>query len=218
MTWLKLKTDFDYAHWFIEDNERIRWTKIWMFSVVSSNLLFDELILYFKQKAPRRITKNCFICHNCLWSFFWMSKPLTTFSWKWSNFYLRSVHIKLKAELSVPSLVREFRQNVGLKSVSWNTRKASTTIYTHGKSLASLTFLRGYNLNYNLPNFYLSLIKLFFGSMIRNASVWKRPISSDQYGRHLPSWILQIYSYVHDATDMSCNKFSPLSLNVWFYA
>ena len=29
-------------------------------------------------------------------------------------------------------------------------------------------FLRGYNSNYNLSNFYLSLIKLFFGSMIHS--------------------------------------------------
>ena len=43
--------------------------------------------------------------------------------------------------------------------------------------------------------------------------MWKWPISSDQYGRQLPSWILQIYSYLHDASDISCNKFIPWGLN-----
>ena len=84
------------------------------------------------------------------------------------------------------------------------------------KSLASLKFLRGYILNYNLSNFYLSLIKIFFGSMIHSIQIcfyMKWPISNDQYGRQLLSWILQIYSYIHDAIDNSCNKFIPWGLN-----
>ena len=99
----------------------------------------------------------------------------------------------------------------------WDTGKWS--IYTHGKKFSITYVLREYDLNYNLSNFYLSLIKIFFGNMIHSIQrcLWKWPISSDQYGWQLPSWILQIYFYVHDAIDISCNKFIPWGLNalVW---
>ena len=48
--------------------------------------------------------------------------------------------------------------------------------------------------------------------------MWKWLISSNQYGRQLPSWILQIYSYVHDAIDICClNLFFEVWM-CWFYA
>ena len=74
----------------------------------------------------------------------------------------------------------------------------------------------GYILNYNWSNFYLSLINIFFGSMIRGIQrCFYVKMTDIQRSVWLTAAILDsIYSYVHDAIDISCNKFILWGLNV----
>ena len=87
--------------------------------------------------------------------------------------------------------------------------------YRFSQNNCTYVFTR-YNLNYNLSNFYLSLIKLFFGSMIRSIQRWFYVEMTDIH-RSIwqPPAILDSadLSYVHDAIDISRNKFIPWGLN-----
>ena len=82
------------------------------------------------------------------------------------------IHITYKAEEQQTWFDKMLENPTSLTRPSYRIKRYSAfkclNIYTHGKKFSITYVLRGYNLNYNLSNFYLSLIKIFFESMIHS--------------------------------------------------